>query len=189
MPSIRYDERKPFFDSIFANGVDQYVHPTGVIGVKLVIGVEKEKIDPYRLSPFGRSAQNGKVSIFIADSERTAKAEVFQGEPPPQYPQNSWLLNYKYQGNILNIQKIESEEFKSEFLLASGAYKHEFSQDVRFYLEDKGYAQKYDSIGWVSVQGNQMGQGGFVYNWVSGVVPQFDFLGMNRLDRQDGGID
>jgi hypothetical protein len=185
MPSQRYEERKPFFDSVFANGVDQYVHPTGVEGVKLVVGVEQERIDPYRISPYGRTAQSGRVSIFIADREETAKAEVFQGQPPPQYPPNSWLLRYKYQGDILNIQKIESEEFRSGFLMSSGEYKHEFSQDVRYYLEEKGYTQRFDSIGWVSVQGDQMGQGGFVYNWVSGVNPQFDFLGMNRLDHPD----
>jgi hypothetical protein len=185
MPSERYDERKPFFDSVFAGGVDKYVHPTGVIGVKLVVGVEEGEIDPYRISPYGRSAKRGSVSIFIADSEETANAEVFQGQPPTQYPQNSWLLQYKYQGNILNIQKIESEEFKSAFLMSTGVYKHEFSQDLRHYLEENGYNQKFDSIGWVSVLGNQMVQGGFVYNWISGVMPHFDFLGKTRLDSKE----
>jgi hypothetical protein len=182
MPSEQYNERLTFFDKVFSNGVDLYVHPTGVVGVKLVVDVEASAIDPYRISPYGRAAQSGYVSVFLADSEETAKGEVFQGRPPLQYPSNSWLLRYGYEGDILNIQRIPFEDFKSEFRQASGNLKHEFSQDVRYYLEEKGYTQKFDSIGWVSVQGDQMGQGGFVYNWVSGVQPNFNFLGMSRLD-------
>lgn len=186
MPSNRYEERKPFFDQVFSGGVGQYVHPTGVVGVKLVIGVEEVAIDPYRCSPYGRSAQSGCVSIFLADCEETAKEEVFQGNPPIQYPPNSWLLMYEYKGNILNIQKIADERFKSEFRQASGDYKHEFSQDVRHYLEVQGYTQAFDSIGWVSVQGDQIDQGGYVYNWISGVAPTFKHVNTSRLDISEG---
>jgi hypothetical protein len=187
MPLKRYEDRLPFFDSVFASGVEPYVHPTGVTGVKLVVGVDEASIDPFRLSPYGRSAKSGSVSIFIADSEETARAEVFQGSPPSQYPENTWLLRYRYKGNILNIQKIQEEEFRQEFLMSSGEYKHEFSQDVRRYLEENGHTRQFDSIGWVSVQGEQMGTGGFVYNWVSGVMPEFEYLGMDRLDYPSGG--
>lgn len=85
MPSEQYKERLTFFDKVFSNGVDQYVHPTGIVGVKLVVGVEASAIDPYRISPYGRAAQSGYVSVFLADREETAKAEVFQGRPPLQY--------------------------------------------------------------------------------------------------------
>ncbi|QDV43923.1 hypothetical protein Enr13x_37830 [Stieleria neptunia] len=187
MPSDRYEERKPFFDCVFENGVDQYVHPTGVTGVKIVTGVEESFLDPYFNSPYGQRAKSsGDLSIFLADSEQTAKAEVFQGQQSSGYPPNSWLLSYEYQGQILNIQKIEDENFKNDFLEASGEYKHEFSQDARHYLDEKGYAQKFDSIGWVSVQGNQIGQGGFVYNWVSGESPTFNHLCTIRLDSPSG---
>jgi hypothetical protein len=188
MPSERYEKRKPFFDSVFQSGVEQYVHPTGVTGVKIVTGVEESALKPYFVSPDGQRAKSSNdISIFLADSEETAKAEVFQGEPPSEYPPNSWMLSYEYKGNILNIHKIEADTFKSQFLAASGDSKHEFSQDARHYLEERGLNQNYDSIGWVSVQGDQMGQGGFVYNWVSGVAPTFNYLDTIRLDTPEDG--
>jgi hypothetical protein len=191
MPSERYIDRKQFFDSMFVSGVHQFVHPTGVIGIKLVIGVEEQNMDPYRSSPYGRSTMIGGMSIFMADSEETAKAEAFKGQPPLCYPPNSWQLEFKYNGNIFNIQKIPDEKFKAEFLMASGDYKHEFSQDLRHYLEEKGYTNTFDSIGWVSVQSQSqsMEKGGFVYNWISGVNSQFEFLSMNRLDNCSGSVD
>ena len=182
MYSERYEERRPLFDAVFSNGVDQYVHSTGVIGVKLVVNVDEKHLDPYRSSPYGRSTQSGAVSVFLADNEETAKAEVYQGNPPKQYPTNTWLLSYKYQGTILNIQRIEAKEFTDQFLTATGHDKHEFSRDARAYLSEKGLTSKFDSIGWVSVQGDKMGIGGFVYNWTSGVEPTFEHLNTIRLD-------
>jgi len=183
MPSKRYEERRPFFDKIFGNGVDDFVHPTGVVGVKIVTGVEEQNLDPYFSSPYGQRAKaSGDFSIFLADTVETAKAEVFQNAPFSGYPANTWSLEYKYEGSILNINRIPDETFKERFLQASGEYKHEFSQDARHYLAEKGYADQFDSIGWTSVQGDKLGQGGFVYNWLSGVMPTFDFLGKTRLD-------
>lgn len=183
MPSERYQERRLFFDEVFANGVDDFVHPTGVVGVKIVAGVEECNLDPYYSSPYAyRAKGSGDYSVFLADSDETARAEVFQDVPFSSYPPNTWSLKYRYEGNILNINRIQDEAFKKEFLQASGEYKHEFSQDARHYLTEKGYTGKFDSIGWTSVQGDRLGQGGFVYNWISGVTPTFDYLDKSRLD-------
>ena len=183
MPSERYEERKPFFDKVFANGVNEFVHPTGVVGVKIVAGIEESSLDPYYASPYAyRAKGSGDLSIFLADSEETARAEVFQDTPFSGYPPNTWGLEYKYEGNILNINRVPDEEFKREFLQASGEYKHEFSQDARHYLTEKGFTDEFDSIGWTSVQGDKLGQGGFVYNWISGVMPTFEYLDKTRLD-------
>ena len=183
MKSERYEERRPLFDRVFANGVTDFVHPTGVVGVKIVPGLKEWDLDPYFASPYaGRAKGSGDYSIFLGDSEETARAEVFQDSLFSGYPPNTWSLKYRYVGNILNINRIQDKEFTNQFLQASGAYKHECSQDARYYLTEKGYTDTFDSIGWTSVRGDSLGIGGFVYNWVSGVKPDFEYLGKVRLD-------
>ena len=184
MPSMRYNERLPFFDEVFAGGIDTYVHPTGVIGVKVVTGVAESALDPYYSSPFGQRAKNsGDLSIFLADSLETASAEVLQSSSSGQFPANSWCLQYRYEGRILDISLIPDETFKREFLAASGECKHEFSQDARYYLTERGMTDRFDSIGWPSVEGERLVQGGFVYNWMSGVASTLEYLRKERLDR------
>jgi hypothetical protein len=184
MPSIRYNERKPLFDELFAGGIDAYVHPTGVIGVKVVTGVAEQSLDPYFVSASGQRGKNdGDLSIFLADCVETARAEVIPESPAGKYPPNTWCLQYKYSGNILDISRIPDENFKAEFLSASGVFKHEFSQDARYYLTERGMIEKIDSIGWPSVAGQKLGLGGYVYNWTSGVATSFEYLGKERLDR------
>jgi hypothetical protein len=183
MPSERYEQSIPFFDKVFGNGVDAYVHPTGVVGVKLVVGVAEHNLNPYFSSPTPQRAKNsGDVSIFLADTIQTAYAELFRNNSFSGYPLNSWCLSYRYSGELLNINLIPDDQFKAKFLNASGDYKHDFSQDARHYLSEKGYTDKFDSIGWTSVQGGFLGIGGFVCNWVSGVKTDFEFLGKVRLD-------
>ena len=189
MPSDNYEERLQFFDKVFENGVDAFVHPTGVFGIKIVLDVEEQKLNPFYSSPYPQRAKSpGDLSIFLADNLETAKAEVFPGNSFSGFPPNSWSLEYKYSGNILNINLIPDEKFKSQFLASSGDLKHEFSQDARYYLESKGFSGQYDSIGWTSVRGDEIGVGGFVYNWVSGDMPQFDYINKYRLDSNSGAI-
>ena len=178
MPSERYQQRITFFDEVFSKGVDNYIQPTGVVGVKLIVGVEERDLNPYYSSPCPQRAKNpGDVSIFLADTIETAIAEVFPNNSFSGYPPNSWCMTYKYSGKILNINRIPNEQFKADFLRASGDYKHEFSQDARYYLSEKGLTDKFDSIGWTSVQGDSLGIGGYVYNWVSGVKTVFEYVG------------
>jgi hypothetical protein len=185
MRSERYEERKAFFDNVFSEGVHRFVHPTGVEGVKLVEGVKEQDLKPYYSSPYGQRGKSpGDFSIFLADREETARTEMFQDQSFSGYPPNTWMLSYKYSGNILDIGLIPDEAFKADFLQASGEFKHEFSQDARHYLEEKGYTGTFDSLGWVSVQGQKLGVGGFVYNWISGVKPSFEYLEKVRLDKE-----
>jgi hypothetical protein len=184
MPSERYNERKALFDRVFANGVDPFVHPTGVTGVRLVVRVPEADLDPFYQSPYGQRAHcSGDHSIFLADSLETARAEVLPGEHVGCYPPNSWCLEYRYAGNILDISRFPDELFKREFLAASGELKHEFSQDARHYLTERGMIDRFDSIGWPSVEGERLAHGGYVYNWVSGIASNFEYLGKERLDR------
>ena len=123
--------------------------------------------------------------MFLADNDETASAEAFQGVGyGGGYPPNTWSLSYKYEGMILDISQIANEEFKREFHQSSGEYKHEYSRDMRHYLAVKGYVDHFDSIGWASVPGGLLGQGGFVYNWISGVEPTFTYIDKKRLDKK-----
>lgn len=182
MPSPHYDKNLRVFERLFARGVSTYVQPTGMTGYKIVPGVPESGLDPYYVSPFPQRAKNpGDITIFLAETPHIASCECFGNTDFSGAPTNTWLLHYRYQGQMLNIGAVSDESFREEFLRWSGNAKHEFSQDFKHYLGQQGYANQCDSIGWQSVSGDRVGSPGFVIAWHSGVSGEFHYEDKQRI--------
>ena len=151
-------------------------------GYKIVSSVPETDLDPYYVSPFPQRGKNrGDITIFLAETPELASCECFGNTGYSGAPSNTWLLEYRYEGQMLNIESITDEAFKSDFLERSGNAKHLFSQDFKFYLGLQGYANQCDSLGWKSVSGNLVGNPGFVIAWHSGDSGVFQFEKKTRI--------
>jgi len=145
MPSPNYDQNLPVFERLFTSGISPYVQPTGMTGYKIVPGVQESGLDPYYVSPFPQRAKNpGDITIFLAETPQLASCECFGNTGYNGAPPDTWLLEYRYQGQMLNVATVPDEGFKNEFLQWSGDAKHQFSQDFKHYLGQKGYANQCD---------------------------------------------
>ncbi len=182
MPSPNYDQNLLIFEKLFSGGIDPDVQPTGMTGFKIVAGVAETGLNPYYVSPFPQRAKNpGDVTIFLADTPATASCECFGNTGYDGAPIDTWLLQYQYTGRMLNIATVPDDGFKHQFLQWSGAAKHQFSQDFKHYLGQRGYASQCDSIGWQSASGERVGQPGFIIAWHSGDSGVFKCESMERI--------
>jgi hypothetical protein len=175
IPPSGYSDYLPMMKRVFAGGPGPYIQPTGFNGIRIVQSIPESKLEPYYSSPAGRRAKNpGDFGIYIGDTVETCKRELGLNE----YTADTWLLEYSYNGKILNIDAIKDVQFR-EMFLDNG--KHECSQCVRYYLADKGFDSSYDSIGWPSVSGMLLGKGGVTYIFTSGVDSKFQFIRKEKL--------
>lgn len=181
-PSPNYNQNILVFEKLFDSGISPYVQPTGMTGYKIVAKVPETGLDPYYASPFGQRAKNpGDFTIFLAETPATASCECFGNASFSGAPTDTWLLQYRYQGQVLNIANLKDDGFKDQFLQWSGQARHEFSQDFKYFLVQKDYANQCDSIGWQSVSGGRLGHPSFIIAWHSGHSGEFRFENRTRI--------
>lgn len=182
MPSVNYNDSLPLFENLFATGIAQCVQPIAMTGYKIVQGVSESDLKPYYSSPFPQRAKNsGDFTIFLGDKPETSSCELFGNSGFSGAPENTWCLRYYYEGQMFNVMRSPDENFKSNFLRWSGDAKHEFSQDFKYFLQQKGFTAQCDSIGWGTVSGERVGLSGFIIAWHSGESGVFRYEDKFRI--------
>jgi hypothetical protein len=164
MPSQEYSKLVPFFCEVFQSGVEPYSQPTALPVCRLVTGRQFDDIQPY----FGtdlhyRGTYPGASGIFTSERPDLTSAEVlgtlgFESAPSP-----SFLLNYDFSGKAIYLDRITHSGFLEQFLAVTGADRHTFSQDVRYYLESEKLVTETDAIVWPSPSGDALGISGSTY--------------------------
>ncbi len=169
---FNYSGYLPVIERTFASGLDPYIHPTGFDATRIITGVAKpeNEIDPfYTPASPQRGNASGNSRLFTTDLRPLAFQESLHHTGDGALPQNTFELQFRFEGKTLDLNLIGDEEFRSLYFKNEGikAEDHLFSQCVDYYLEERGLTTGYDTYGWLSVAAYGLPISGYVHAWKS----------------------
>jgi hypothetical protein len=142
-------ECRAFLDQVFADGPDNYIHPTGFYATRVITGVSQPAANPYYVPPgaSGRAMISGE-RLFTADNRESAFREAMRGAQ--DVPYGTYILSFEVTGNTMDHSLVPDPRYQQMFLDPND---HSFSQSVASYFEEKNWTQKFATHGWLSVRG------------------------------------
>lgn len=151
IPSPNYNSRLPLFQEVFPSGVLPYLQATGADLHRLITGRELEEIRPYLgTDRICRFTYPGAFTIFAADKREALSPEVLEATGYSNAPSPSIIGSFYFTGHVFPLESVQHRQFAQSFSQASGAAKHEFSCDCRYFLESSEMLSSTQAVVWNS---------------------------------------